>query len=532
MIAMWHNKLLLVSFVQTMTDENSSHDSKQVLPDLSGLADFQFGPAWARPHAKKEHSQSYQGKEPRDRGPRKPRRFAQGNRERFDRKDREGSDADTQGGFRRRDNRNRPSNNNRRFRNREDNRQPIPQAEPIEGLKIEIRPVDSGLVTIQAEVQKHHRTISLMDLAKVVMGGKERYDVVFIKQENGPTLFREKQSNLSCYLTKEDAMRGFWSSALLDTYYESIVEEVEAPKGEFKAIAVCKIGGELIGPANWHGYQAALMNLHRTKYGNMPVEVFRTKISSDSSEETVQAWVDSMSKRTIWKARRADAEAILPTTKAVEQDFIDKHFDDVFQICEKVFVNGTAEETQLSPALWALFQQASVTTQRHPSMLIPNLCHGLARHRLPIFKWKNGHYTGPSRPRSLNNGIVLSDRLMSIAIWAKENPGKGVDMLLKKLTVEPTEENLTDEEKQAKIETQHQEIVRDLIWLSEQGYILVFTNNTIHLAKDLNLAEVNQTPVAESVEAPVEQTEPEVQASVESTEAGAAEEEKEETEQI
>lgn len=32
-----------------MTDETPSTDPKQQIPDLSGLADFQFGPAWARP---------------------------------------------------------------------------------------------------------------------------------------------------------------------------------------------------------------------------------------------------------------------------------------------------------------------------------------------------------------------------------------------------------------------------------------------------------------------------------------------------
>ena len=34
-----------------MTDETPSTDPKQQIPDLSGLADFQFGPAWARPGA-------------------------------------------------------------------------------------------------------------------------------------------------------------------------------------------------------------------------------------------------------------------------------------------------------------------------------------------------------------------------------------------------------------------------------------------------------------------------------------------------
>lgn len=42
-----------------MTDETPSTDPKQQIPDLSGLADFQFGPAWARPGARQERPASY-----------------------------------------------------------------------------------------------------------------------------------------------------------------------------------------------------------------------------------------------------------------------------------------------------------------------------------------------------------------------------------------------------------------------------------------------------------------------------------------
>lgn len=111
-------------------------------------------------------------------------------------------------------------------------------------------------------------------------------------------------------------------------------------------------------------------------------------------------------------------------------------------------------------------------------MLIPNLCHGLARHHMPIFKWKGNHYTGPARPKAMEEGTVLSDSLMSIATWAANNPGKGVDAMLKELAPVPEQEKATEEEVAQAMEKQ-QNLVRDLLWLSEQGYILVFSNNTV-----------------------------------------------------
>ena len=137
-----------------------------------------------------------------------------------------------------------------------------------------------------------------MDLAKVVMGAFDRYDLVFMKQENGPDLYHCKHGDGACFISRQEAVKHLWNAEWLPRYYESVEQEVEAPKGDFKAIAKCSLNNELIGPVNWHGYQSALMNLHRTKFSDMPFEVFRSKIVTDKNEETVEAWQASVSKRT------------------------------------------------------------------------------------------------------------------------------------------------------------------------------------------------------------------------------------------
>lgn len=456
-----------------MTDETPSTDPKQQIPDLSGLADFQFGPAWARPGARQERPVSYPERRSGDRqgGDRRPRRDnREGRQPRGERR------VDGQSGERRfnREDRTRGS-----FRNRRDQTPRSAMEEPTEGLRVELRPVDSGLAALHQEVQKHRRTISLLDLAKVVMGSYDRYDLVFMKQENGPDLYHCKHGDGACFISRQEAVKHLWQSTWMPKYYESVEQEVEAPKGDFKAIAKCSLNNELVGPVNWHGYQSALMNLHRTKFANMTFEAFRSKIVTDKSEEAVQAWQEAVSKRTAWKpVREGASEVLLESPAAVEQDFESNHFDECYDVTDKVFVNGAVKKNHLSPGLWAHLIQLSGTTRRHPSMLIPNLCHGLARHHMPIFKWKGNHYTGPARPKAMEEGTVLSDSLMSIATWAANNPGKGVDAMLKELAPVPEQEKATEEEVAQAMEKQ-QNLVRDLLWLSEQGYILVFSNNTV-----------------------------------------------------
>ena len=215
----------------------------------------------------------------------------------------------------------------------------------------------------------------------------------------------------------------------------------------------------------------------------MPFEVFRSKIVTDKNEETVEAWQASVSKRTAWKPLREGApETLLETPASVEQDFDANHFEECYDVTDKVFVNGAVKKTHLSPGLWAHLIQLSSTTRRHPSMLIPNLCHGLARHHMPIFKWQGNHYTGPARPKAMTENTILSDSLMSIVNWAKEHPGKGVDVMLRELSPIPDHEGVTEEET-ARAKEKQQLLVRDLLWLCEQGYILVFSNNTVSQPK-------------------------------------------------
>ena len=112
---------------------------------------------------------------------------------------------------------------------------------------------------------------------------------------------------------------------------------------------------------------------------------------------------------------------------------------------------------------------------------------------------------------------------MSIATWAANNPGKGVDAMLRELAPVPDPEKATEEEVAQATEKQ-QNLVRDLFWLSEQGYILVFSNNTVSRPK----AVPAQAPSPKK--APKEKQKPEEKApDMPVVEAAAPPEQKEDT---
>lgn len=437
--------------------------------NLSDLADFQFGPSWVHDEANRQTD--FSGfREPRERRP-----MRRDNREDGERRSPRPAFADRRGP---RPPRDREAGRPPRRDGRE-NRPPRELPKPAEGFRVELRPANSILEIFASEIQKQKRTLSLLDLARVVMADRSRYDLVFMKLENGPKLIHSTKGDGACWLTEQEAADYLWNAPWFAELYTAKQVEAEAPKGTFTAIA--SINGETIGPVNWHGYQAAMMQLYRTKYSSMPLDVYRNKITLDKSEEAVAAWLESASRKNVWIPTREGAQELeLADAQAVEADFREHHYAEVYEVVDKVFVNAATERRRLSSGLAAHVSIQSGKFHQNPQMLIPNLCHGLARHHVPIFKWHDNHFTGPSRIKVIPEGTVLADRMTAIVNWSKENSGKKADEMFAELSGVPVG---TDDASRQAAHDAHAPYVSDMIWLLEQGYIVVTSDNAVWFPK-------------------------------------------------
>ncbi len=453
--------------------------------DLSELTDFQFGPAWARKGAAQEtplaalppRSRDHRPAPRRRDGERRegaPRRNDSSRHEGghpFNRTPREGAQVGSRHGRERRPSRAGDTRGERPQRE-------LPQ--PAEGYRVELRPANGILEVFSKEIQKLKRALPLLDLARVVMAGKERYDVVFMKLENGSTLIHSTKGDNACWLTEAEAVSYLWKAPWFAELYATERVETEAPKGSFSGVAV--VDGALIGPANWHGYQASLMNLYRTRYSHLPLEVFKARVKVDKTEETVSKWLEEASHKTVWKpVYEGAAEAsVLEDERAVEADFRTNAYSKVYEQVDKIFVNGATPRERLTPGIAAHVAILADKTRRFPQMLIPNLCHGLARHHMPIYKWQGNHFTGPSRVRAIPADTVLADRMAAIVTWAKEHSGSKLEAMFAELSGVPAG---TDEES-AKLATDaHAPYVADTLWLLEQGFLVVTSDNALWYPK-------------------------------------------------
>lgn len=440
--------------------------------DLSDLAGFQFGPAWARKGDSPKRNDTKQAGTFNSDRPRPQRRERREGRH-FSKDDRNnGRD------FKRNDRFDKRKGNQRGARPERPQRE-LPQ--PTEGLRVELRPSNTILEIFTKKIHEQKRALPLLELAKLVMSAPERYDMVFMKSEDGPMLIHSKKGDQACWLTEEEAISHIWNATWLSDYYSEESIEVDAPKGSFNAVARCTMGNELIGPANWHGYQAALMNLYKSKYSRMHIDSFRNKIEMCKEEETIAEWVKQASTKTIWKPTRSGTEDItLEDRRSVEQDFQANHYATAYEVVDKVFVNCGTPRKMLSPGLAAHMSILSDKSRRFPQMVIPNLCHGMARHHMPIYKWQGNHYTGPSRIRTIPADMILADRMNTIIEWAKANSGKKLDVMFAEISGVQAGE---DEASIAAATEAHAPFVTDMIWLLEQGFLVVTNDNAIWFPK-------------------------------------------------
>jgi len=428
-------------------------------PLRSLLSGIDLGPAWARGESS--------SKPPRERaGSDAPRRDTRGG----DREPRGPRDGDRPGGGgagggRRFEGRRDDRRDDRRG-NYEDRRSSAPQFEevvPAAGVRVQLHPDTQAVHLIAKEVHHVARVYSLYDIAQILLAQRDRCRALFEVAESKPPLYLGKHDG-SLWLTKEEAIHHFWKSDARTLVFDEEVVEVDPPAGNFQVVARCGISGEWLGPPNFHSYQTNLRRLHRERFANMPFEVYSQKVRTERGEEAVNAWLETMKKRTRWRLKGDEESPWLDDSAAAERAFATQYFDSAFEETRKADISGGISAKHLSPALLASLRVAGSHARKHPAVLIPAVCRMLEAEHLPVFKREGKLFSGPARPHPLASDAILAERPAAIVGWLQGRKDPKLKDLWKAVLPEGTEEA-------------PQEWLADLFWLLTQGHVLLFSND-------------------------------------------------------
>jgi hypothetical protein len=349
-------------------------------------------------------------------------------------------------------------------------------------LQAQVKPSVPAVEALALQIRKSGRAFGLFDVAKIVLAGRERYVVEFFSgPEQEVPLFRCRPDG-SLWLSKDQAMRHFLDEGNLESVYRVEHKEVEPPKGEFEAVAVCGMTGAVLGPPNHHSFQNAVVRMHRRRFPDLPLERYKARIRIESNEEMVAKWKEAESRVTHYHYPKEVAEGqeavCLESLEALERHALTCLGDEIVERTTRAVVPGNIPGKLLAPALLTLLRQTVEPLRTAPFPLVKTLCAELEGKGLRIFK-RHGKklFVSKTRPRAIDPAVTLSDSIRRITDLVTARPGLPVKELVALLA--PRAEGT--EVPEGEYTPEETALLADLHWLIDEGYLIEYASSALFL---------------------------------------------------
>lgn len=364
--------------------------------------------------------------------------------------------------------------------------QPIPQ-----DVTLTLYPDDATLDTLAQHVRNTGHAFSMFDAARIVLADGERYHMRYQCTDKRPTPLFQCTLDSSLFLTRDEAVAHILNSSTFDEFYRAEDIELEAPKGDFKSVAVCGFTGDLLGPPSHHSYQTALIRRHRDRFANMSLEDYKRRIKVESDPALVEKWKEQASKGRRWVYLKGEvAEGAEPQTFATRAE-VEAHFrrihaaDSVVEVRD-VNVPGNIDKSKLTHVLFIMLRQAVENARKHLFDISQKLAAGLERRGLKMFKRRGGKmFVSRVRPRAVDPSVVFSAPLAKIVETLKQSKdGITVQALVESIAPPPPRDEDAPppaENEPVKLTQQQMEVLKDIRWLTSEGYVIEYSDNMLFL---------------------------------------------------
>jgi hypothetical protein len=167
-------------------------------------------------------------------------------------------------------------------------------------VAVDFYPEEEPFKVLSQAIKNSCRTFELFEIARLILEKPDRFVCVVRdpeQKEGDPArLFACVPDGLP-FASEEEALAHTFRHYMGEFFNVETIE-VEAPSGSFQMVHKCGMTGDLLGPPNYHRYQAICREHHAAKLGHVPYERFEQRIESSREEEDIQAWLDQMKTQT------------------------------------------------------------------------------------------------------------------------------------------------------------------------------------------------------------------------------------------
>jgi|GEM_PF-2366965 len=270
-----------------MADSPDSSSNKSDSLDLEQLRDLNFAPQWSSPkstptpRSREDRKPSQGSGPPRDRRParRKPEGDARPRNDRYTRPE--------------------PYN-------------------PI--VDFSIYPEDEPFDLLTQSIRSSLKVYELFEISRLILDKTDRMvAVVSPLTDESPPLYVSVPDR-QVFRDEATALQHS-AGLLLPTVFVEQEEEVQPPSGKFSSVLRCKVTGKYLPPRSYHRFQALLQEHQRVNCPEVPMSRVEKGLEPVAEEEAVQEWLQSMSRRSVFRVRTAADEVVeeATTEKTVEE---------------------------------------------------------------------------------------------------------------------------------------------------------------------------------------------------------------------
>ena len=390
------------------------------------------------------------------------------------------------------------------------------QVQAPKGINATLKPSEDSLLKIADQIKKTARAYSVFEIARLILANRERYNVSFECDDSSDKELFFGLTDNSIWLSRAEAETNLISTKKFSELYKEESIEVDPPKGNFSAIAICGISGTLIAPPNHHSYQSAIAKLHRSNFANMPIEKFKNKIRVEQDEEIIEKWKkeQSIQKQYTYKVSVEGSDPlVLKNKEEAEAHFLATHADEFIEVSNNAVVPGQIDGKKLSAGLLSLLKNASTHARKHPASLVNPLCKILGDQGLKFFKRGKKIFACVCRPKPISPDDKLSEAINAIVTFIRENErvtSKELITAIAPFNIKGSK-NRTTREKSSDTDNKENEedanlsskkattekssdtktnlgpeqiqVLKDLNWLLREGAVIAFGDGKIELAK-------------------------------------------------
>jgi hypothetical protein len=344
-------------------------------------------------------------------------------------------------------------------------------------VEVRFLPVARALESVVAQIKASHLAYSVFSLARMFLEKPERYEVelkaktdsLFRLGENGPVATDRRILENAAFPSE------------MENFYRMEVTQSEPLKGNFTAIARCRLSGTLLGPTNHHAYQPQLRNLYEQRFRRrMSFPDYQRQIEIVNDPAAVERWKEEARSVTTYTTLKEDPPLTFRSAADAERHFRQNYLAGLLQSSAEAKIDGIVSRQLADRALGGVIEESWAEEMRSPSKMMQSLVGAFRENGLHIFRHRKAMlFVSPVRARPFGHeSSSVSPAVVAILAAITDNPGINRKSLLEKLAPNETTETAPEN-----IEKRKLTLASDLRWLIGGGYVIEFNDGSLDVVR-------------------------------------------------